>query len=142
MRVIAGLLAAVVICADPPGASAQSSNAARYLLEQELSAACTGIDGRARLDGGLVERDLDGDGRQDLLISHEGIVCGQTRRSGFCGAQVCSVKIWLRRGDLLELETEFLGGGITVGTGARPTISGFGQGGKGWTTRWDGTAFR
>ena len=75
-------------------AAAQTSNAAAYLLDEQLTAAC-GTDASAFMDpAGLIERDFDGDGRLDLLISHEGITCPNAEfntRSGYCGVQVCSV---------------------------------------------------
>jgi len=58
-----------------------------------LPSACDG--GRGSIDpAGVIERDLDGDGRDDLIIAHEAISCtsgGQFGRSMFCGMQVCSV---------------------------------------------------
>lgn len=139
---IRAFLCMALFAASPLSAVAQSSNAARYLMNEELATACEGRGGPARIDGGLVERDFDGDGRIDLLIAHDGIACGSTGRSGFCGAQVCTVKVWLRRGDLLRLESEFLGGGVNVDDGTPPTISGYGHGGGTWSMRWDGTGFR
>ncbi|GIT91278.1 hypothetical protein JANAI62_17340 [Jannaschia pagri] len=123
-------------------AAAQSSNAARYLAAQEVSEACDGRGGT--VSDGLFERDLDGDGRDDLLIAHEGIRCagGGFARSAYCGMQVCTVKIWLRRGDLLKLEEEFLGGGITLGPTSVPVISGYAHGGASWSMRWSGGGFR
>ncbi|WP_306132705.1 hypothetical protein [Roseivivax marinus] len=135
--------AALILGAHAAPVAAQSSNAARYLLQQELSKACEFSGGGGQIsNGGLMERDFDGDGRDDLLIAHEAIRCGGSGRSSFCGMQVCSVRIWLRRGDLLTLEKDMLGGGIEVSGGTPPTISGYGHGGGQWSMRWSGGAFR
>jgi hypothetical protein len=34
----------------------------------------------------MIERDLTGDDKADLIISHEGITCPDGAPSGFCGA--------------------------------------------------------
>ena len=50
------------------------SNAAEYLIREEIAAACDG--GAGSIDPtAVIERDLTGDGRADLIISHEGIGC-------------------------------------------------------------------
>ena len=134
------MLAAVV----PQDAAAQSSNAARYLQGEAIAEACGG--GTGSLDPkGLIERDLDGDGEVDLVISHEWIECtsgGQFGRSLNCGMQVCTVLIYLRRGQLLQLTDEFLGGGVEVGPGQIPEITGFAHGGGTWSIRWNGREFK
>lgn len=136
---IAAMLAAIV----PHDAAAQSSNAARYLQGEAIADACRG--GAGSLDPrGLIERDLDGDGEVDLVISHEWIECmtgGQFSRSFHCGMQVCTVLIYLRRGQLLQLTDEFLGGGVEVGPGQVPEITGFAHGGGTWSIRWNGREF-
>jgi hypothetical protein len=70
------------LCALLPGAAAaQDSNAARYLAAQEIAAACDA--GGTFGSGGLIERDLTGDGRDDLILDHGAISCdGESRRSG------------------------------------------------------------
>ena len=64
------------------------------------------------------------------------------QRSGFCGVQVCTFKIWLRRGKLLKLEADMLGMLVKVGTGQRPLIEWLFHGGGAQSMRWDGSAFR
>ncbi|MEM7302525.1 MAG: hypothetical protein AAF468_15710 [Pseudomonadota bacterium] len=118
-----------------------ASKAVQYLANQEITEACDGADGKFEA-GGLIERDLDGDGRADLVLSHEGISCRRNfSRSGFCGAQVCTVKIYLRRGNLLKLVDEFLGAGVKVGGGKRPKITAFGHGGGKTVVRRNGSSF-
>lgn len=137
------LLTALILC-SPGGVVAQSSNAARYLLKENIAEGCT--EGTGHIDPrALIEADLDGDGRDDLIIAHEGIRCGtsDTRRSLLCGMQVCSVKIYMRRGDLLRLQEDFLGSGIAVNDNAMPPIvSGYAHGGGKWSLRWSGAGFR
>lgn len=50
------------------------SRAAAYLAKQEINDGCDGRQGRID-PAGLIERDLDGDGMPDLIISHEAIRC-------------------------------------------------------------------
>jgi hypothetical protein len=123
------------------GPAAAYSNAAEYLIAQEVSAACDGGAGTIAPEA-VIERDLTGDGRADLILAHDGIACAGGRRSNACGAQVCSVMIYVRRGQLLELEAQLLGTGVTVEGGAVPEIRFFGHGGGARSIRWDGQAFR
>jgi hypothetical protein len=122
------------------GGLAQESNASIWLLNQELSEACGRAGGHISPDA-LIERDLTGDGRDDLIISHEGISCNSGGRSIYCGMQVCTVKIFVREGELLKLTMDFLAGGVHVGHGNLPKISGYAHGGSGWSRRWDGLQF-
>ncbi|MEC5323942.1 hypothetical protein [Aurantimonas sp. A3-2-R12] len=89
-------LAVVLLLALMTSADARSK-AAAYLVEEQIARACE--DGRGSIDpAGVIERDLDGDGRDDLIIAHEAISCtsgGQFGRSMFCGMQVRSVMFYL-----------------------------------------------
>jgi hypothetical protein len=68
-----------------------------------------------------IERDLTGDGKADLIISHEGIECANGHRSNAYGMQVCSVMIYVHRGPLLGLEVgDLLGMDVSVGGGSSP----------------------
>lgn len=138
-RAVLGL---VLLVALVGGASAQSySKAARYLMAQEIKAACPSGGGFDA--SGALERDLTGDGREDLVLSHGGVTCkGANRMSGYCGMQVCTVKIFVRQGQLLKLKSEFLGGGVTLGPTSVPVISGYAHGGAAWAIRWNGRSFR
>jgi hypothetical protein len=125
----------------PGFVAAQNSNAAKYLMAQEVALACEGagtFDPR-----GVIETDLNGDGRADLILSHEWITCtGTSTRSGYCGMQVCTVKIYVRESALLRKKVDFLGGGVTVGPTDVPVISGYAHGGDPWAIRWNGKTFR
>jgi hypothetical protein len=118
------------------------SNAARYLIDQQIAEACEWKGGAGIIDpAAVIERDLTGDGRADLIISHEGIVCADGGRSSHCGMQVCSVMIYVRRGALLEVAADDkLGMGVSVGEGEIPTIHMLGHGGHRTALRWDGQA--
>ncbi|QUJ75853.1 hypothetical protein KDD17_13025 [Sulfitobacter albidus] len=136
---VAGLLAATILAG--PAQAQSASKAARYLMAQEIKQGCAGGGKFTAADA--VERDLDGDGRKDLLLSHDQLRCrGEQPISKRCGMQVCTVKIFLRRGDLLQPVADFLGGGVTVGPTNVPVISGYAHGGDPWAIRWNGRAFR
>jgi hypothetical protein len=117
------------------------SNAAKYLVREQIAQACDGK--RGRIDpGAVIERDLTGDGMADLIISHEGITCAEDAPSGFCGVQVCAVKIYVRRGALLKLEYEMLAVGVSVDDGHVPAIEMYAHGGGRRTIRWNEREFR
>ncbi len=119
------------------------SKAAAYLVEEQIARACE--DGRGSIDpAGVIERDLDGDGRDDLIIAHEAISCtsgGQFGRSAFWGMQVCSVMFHLRREPLMQLTHEMLGGGVTVGGGRVPAVSMNAHDGNRGSVQWNGRIF-
>ncbi len=118
-----------------------ASKAANYLLSEQIVAACEGRGGTID-PSAFIERDLTGDGRADLLISHEGITCRSgLRRSLECGVQVCSVRIYVREGSLLRLREEFLGMQLSVGNGPVPVIRALGHGGGEGFLRWNGRSF-
>lgn len=118
------------------------SNAASYLVAQEIALACGGSSGRYDPNY-VVERDLDGDGRADLVIAHEGIECQTTGRSAECGMMLCSIRIWVRRGELLALAVDnFLGYNMTVGDGPLPEVRWVAHDGSPMAIRWDGSRFR
>jgi hypothetical protein len=123
---------------------AARSRAAEFLVREQVSEACDGMEGKID-PGAVIERDLTGDGKADLIISHEGISCtggAPWRRSSFCGAQVCPVNIYIRHGALLKLELEMLGASIEVGDDRIPAIHVYAQGGAADTLRWNGREFR
>jgi hypothetical protein len=118
------------------------SKAADYLIREQIADACDGKGGKID-PAAVIERDLTGDGKADLIISHDGISCSGGGRSSACGLQVCAVKIYIRDGALLKLAVDdLLGTAIRVGDGAVPTIEWRIHGGAGRTTKWNGQAFR
>jgi hypothetical protein len=117
------------------------SAAADYLVGEQLALACEGPGGRID-SSAVIERDLTGDGRDDLIISHAGITCdGGAGRSLHCGIQVCAFKVYVRRGQLLELARDMLGQQVRVEGGPVPTILWYGHGGGAHSLRWNGRAF-
>jgi hypothetical protein len=117
------------------------SRAAAYLAQQEINDGCDGRQGRID-PAGLIERDLDGDGLADLIISHEAIRCAaKMSRSNQCGMQVCSVLFYLRRGSLLQKAHDMLGANVKVGRERVPKVHMDAHGGGGGYVRWNGKSF-
>ncbi len=118
------------------------SKAADYLVREQIADACEAKGGKID-PAAVIERDLTGDGKADLIISHDGISCSGGGRSTACGMQVCAVKIYVRDGALLKLAVgDLLGTAVKVGDGAVPTIEWRIHGGSGRMTKWNGQAFR
>ncbi|MBO0905685.1 hypothetical protein [Jiella sonneratiae] len=116
------------------------SKAAQWLVNEEIAGACE--TGRGSIDPvGVIERDLNGDGRADLIISHGAIRCEKHYRSLACGMQVCTVLFYIRRGDLLVKVHEMLGANVEVRSGRIPSIYLSAHGGGGGTVRWNGRSF-
>ncbi|WP_319569291.1 hypothetical protein [Cohaesibacter marisflavi] len=102
---MAGLLALV----DRSAFAAPRSKATLYLLNQQIEAGCESGAGRFHHQG-VFEVDLNGDGKLDLVLSHQGLHCkGRLERSSLCGAQFCTILVYYRRGQLLKKQDEFLG---------------------------------
>lgn len=122
-------LGLVVLGGCAGSVAAQSySKAAQYLIAQEIKAACPS-GGRFSAEG-AIERDLTGDGRKDLVLSHGALTCkGNNRISNYCGMQACTVKLFVREGQLLSLKSDLLGGGVTLDPTNVPLISGYAHGG-------------
>jgi hypothetical protein len=116
------------------------SKAARYLINEQISAACP--SGGKFAAGGVDERDLTGDGKADLILDHGGITCNDGSRSSFCGIRACSVYFYVRDGNLLKEKLDILSIGATVKGGNPPSIELIGHGFEKSTVRWDGKSFR
>jgi hypothetical protein len=125
-------------------AHAEPSKAADWLMTEEIEAACGKAGGRFA-DGAVVERDLTGDGRDDMVLSHGGVVCaGDQVQSDYCGAMMCSVLIYVRTDDVLTLSAEILsaGGSFTVEDGTSPAIQLINHDGSEGQVQWTGTTFQ
>lgn len=131
---------AILLLLAPAPAQALSA-AARFLIDEAVAEGCP--SGGSMDTSRVVERDLDGDGRADLILSHEWVTCtgGGSSISGLCGMQVCTTYIYLRRGDLLVEQASFLNSVVSVGDGPRPAITLRSHGGATGTIRWDGRSF-
>ncbi|WP_035898767.1 peptidoglycan-binding protein [Labrenzia sp. DG1229] len=124
-----------------PGSPKTISRAAAYLRDEQIGVACDGRGGTFE-PGGLIERDLTGDGKDDLLIDHRGISCNGSPRSSLeCGMQVCSMRIYVREGQLLQLKEDFLGMQPSIGNEQVPVIRVLGHGGGQAAIRWTGYGF-
>ena len=107
------------------------SKAAKYLIDQEVSKACEG-PGTIRPES-AIERDITGDGRDDLIINHRGI---------WCGSSLCDVLIYVRKGSLLHLELETMSGSLRLSDENPPDIYLSSHGGDEVPIKWDGNKFR
>lgn len=121
-------------------ASPQWSRAARYLIDEQLAAACPA--GGLTTAEAVYELDLTGDGRDDLVIDHRGFTCEFGGQSGFCGAQLCSVLIYVREGRLLRQKLEMLSARTEVRAGRDPHVILTDGNGRPKVLRWRGGAFR
>jgi hypothetical protein len=134
------VLLAVAFALISAPASARSP-AAEHVVREQIAEACDGKQGKID-PAAITEKDLTGDGNPDLIISHHGIACAGGGRSIFCGMQACAIKIYVRRGALLELAEDTMGvEGVRLGAGAVPSIHMFAHGGKPVARRWNGRAF-
>ena len=125
----AGLAALVVACTLCTSPALAMSNATRYLIHEQTVAGCDGHPGSFG-GSGVYEVDLDGDGHDDLVLSHQGLSCeGPMPSSLFCGAQVCSILVYYREGGLLRLRDEFLGRIVGFQPGNRPEFKIMNHGG-------------
>lgn len=139
------LSAALAAALAQPG-HAQSSNAARYLVGERIAEACS--SGSGQFDpAGIIERDLTGDGRDDLILFDHHLRCaGGMGRSMFCGAAACAYTIFVREGDLLQPKARGLSvEHVRVVPGNPPGIEVVGGAASGYaatTLRWTGGDFR
>jgi len=125
------------ITALPP----ELSNAANWLVNQAISEGCEGLGGTMH-PRGLFIVDLDIDGRDDLILSHDGIECGPRKtKSNSCGIKVCETFIYLRRGGILDQAGSFVGTvtNISDNTPPRFTFSDHSQ--REQTYSWNGNGF-
>lgn len=117
------------------------SNAAKYLIDERVSYACSNKGG-SYSPKGIIIADLDGDDREDLILDDGWIVCeGTPQGSITCGVRACEIAIYLRRGNILKPEVEYLGVGAKVDNGAFPTISGQASDLTPYNFGWDGQKF-
>lgn len=118
---------------------AASPDAARR-IDEVIAEGC--MDGGTVGPDGYWEGDLTGDGHDDLVVSHGGLQCNGQAMSMFCGAQACTIYIYVRRDAKLELVMEGLGIGFEVVEGeGLPVIRTAAHGGNPVTLRWNGTGF-
>lgn len=134
------LLIGLNIACTAPSAAARSK-AADWLVQEQIAEGCGNNRPGRFAPSALIERDLTGDGKKDLIISHDGLTCGSGARSSFCGMRTCTVILYVREGDLLRKSKDVLSIGVTVGAGNPPAIELIGNDFQERTMRWDGRAF-
>ncbi|MFN4099649.1 MAG: hypothetical protein ACK4GT_07720 [Pararhodobacter sp.] len=139
-----GLILAQALClpalADGTARSAFIAEA-KLLITDMIAAGCNGAPGRM-MSRGVIVRDLDGDHRDDLILSHEGVECeGEVTRSVYCGAQVCSTVIYLQRDEGLERQAEVLGSVIDIDGSLPPVVHVAEHGGSRLVLNWNGAGF-
>lgn len=139
-RMHGALVSAIVLGLSASAAAASDSKAVEWLLDEEIAAGCNGGEGRFD-SASVIERDLSGDGRADLIISHDGLRCGAGERSALCGIRSCLVLLYVREGRLLKKRKEVLSIGVSVGYGRRPPIELVSDRGGRYTLRWNGNGF-
>jgi len=117
------------------------SNAAEYLVNQHIENGCEQRGGTFDRRG-ITIRDLDGDGRDDLILADEWIVCNGARQQSItCGVKVCEAVIYVRRGAILERSASFNGTGIEVASGRRPTVTFLEHNLSTFSFGWNGNSF-
>jgi len=123
---------------DPAAANGANPDSVETAVRAELANVCNG----ERLEIGpdaITIADLTADGRPDAIVSFETIRCGGRR--DFCGAQVCSLKIFVDTGAGLTTAVDMLSTAPTIVPGTPPRIEGHGHGGQPWALRWNGVTF-
>ena len=140
MRLSITLLAALVVAALP--AVAQDSNAARWLVTERLAAVCEEGQGLFNAEG-IIERDLTGDGRPDLILFDDFVTCaGRKFRASTCRAGECEFTVYVREGALLQPKlSDRTVERLDVLAGEPPVIV-YAQRDGVRSVRWNGRAFR
>lgn len=112
------------------------------LVAPEIAVACDGRSGTID-PAGYIQKDLTGDEIHDVIIRHDAILCENGGRSLYCGAQVCSTKIyvWEPGGNYRET-SDILGILEEISDERIPTLRFYAHGGQRFTARWNGNGFR
>jgi len=113
-------LAISSIIAWPVPSHAQSPTVQAAINEQILEGCMEG--GGQFAPEGIIQRDITGDGLDDLILDHGFLNCDQGMRM-FCGAQACSTIFYIRRGDRLVKTWETLSMGVSIAEGNPPVIN-------------------
>lgn len=112
------------------------------LVAPEIAAACDGRKGTID-SAGYIQKDLSGDDIHDVIIQHDAITCENGARSLYCGAQVCSTKIYVwEPGGSFRETSDILGLLEDISDERIPTMRFQGHGGQRFSARWDGNSFR
>lgn len=111
------------------------------VINGEIALACNNAGGSIDSTG-VTERDLNNDGALDIIVGHDAINCGGAFGiSMFCGAQVCSTKIFLGASDGFTQHHEILGILANVSNDRVPVLQFHTHGGGQVSLTWDGARF-
>ena len=131
LRLIATALALTVIGSALPGHAASKS--AKRLVQQTIEEAC---GGKGDIEpAGIVERDLTGDGKADLLINYGSITCHEGI-NGFCGSGGCSIDVYVSRNGKLGQKQDMFGADMEIIDGKPALIKIYDRDGASHTYRW------
>ena len=125
------------IAALPVPSLAQSSAGARWLVDQTLNAYCT--EGGQFDRSGIIEADLTGDGRADLVLYTAGITCNGGGTA--CGAVYCDVMVFVREGELLVNRFELMTQCAEIEASNPPGLRTCARDGSEAVFVWDGAGF-
>lgn len=124
--------------ATEPSTSLQGAR--DQLIAEAISYACWRGDS-GTMDRGIYTPDLNGDGRDDLVLDHAGIACSQGYLPQTCGTQICETRIFFgSEGGFREAHT--MQNSVTeVTPGTPPGLRIIGRGGTQGVLRWNGHEF-
>ena len=109
-------------------------------IQEEIGEACSS-GGTIRSEGVFLQ-DLNGDGLDDLIVSHAGIECGNRYALSYlCGVQVCAGQIYLNDTSTLRRAGSFEGNVEGISSSTPPIISIYQHGGRILRIQWDGRKF-
>jgi hypothetical protein len=129
----------LLTCGFATFAAEARSKAAQYVIAEQVAVACEGpgtIDADA-----AIERDLTGDGQNDLIIDFRGISCQNNQNMSY-GVQLCTVVVYVREGRLLKQKFETMSAEYVLVSGNPPSLRLYKHGGKPFRVRWDGQNFK
>ncbi len=116
------------------------TKATNYLVSKQLSKACHNGQGRV-LREAIIERDITGDGKLDLILDLSGFECDRGKNE-FCETQNCTIVIYIRKGRHLRKVGDYITENLSVSRGSRPIISMWDAERKPYSVRWTGERFK
>lgn len=122
-----------------PTPSHAQSPAVQAAINEQILEGCMEGGGQFAPEG-IIQRDLTGDGLDDLILDHSFLNCDQSMRM-FCGAQACSAVFYIRQGDRLVKTWEALTVGVAIAEGNPPVINLTAHGGSPYRRQWNGQTF-
>jgi len=155
MLALTSMLLSSGLMSEPGDFAATLSPEAAHVMAGAIASGCAGKAG-AFTARGVVETDLTGDGRADLMIDHSALLCGEpvaaatgaaiepekSPRSTLCDSRTCTVILYVRDDTGLSPAREEMSIGSAITHGAIPGIALTRHDYSQYTLRWDGTAFK